>query len=623
MVASIAAFLPAGPLVVRFQLAVALQSGAAVPIPGVRVFPARGKNSLVDVTWHAVPAFCAWCRENGVGATPTAWPAVWPDPAMRVPWESIAETLEARGELRAPFLRPWALGYQRDALQFAANRPGAFLHHPTGSGKTWTAIAWALLSGGPLVVVTPAATRLQYAAQIERFTTRKAFACKPATEIRKRDKWKTLPEYLAWCVEKRQEPALVVGWETLVDWASALEDVLQPRDSALIFDESQRGKGTKRWEKVTLPQRDAPNYQEVRSDLVRRGANFKPYDEFEGEIALVPRENTVESAARLSKAAARRLATTATPVFNRRPDLWGQLDLIEPWAWGTFGTFAHRYCDAKPGEYGGLDTRGLSNCDELRERLAYVMHHVPVAVARASLPAKRRQVWYISREDQVQPTGGWQKIIKAAEGRGGTTLLEVRLSMAASAKRKALVGQIAEHVRNGDKSVVFTARVRDCEELAEAVSKIQEGLTVFCGHGDHSQEERHAMLARYVEHPGPCILVGTGEAWGTGIDGLQCTDAVFFAMLPYTIGQLDQQEGRFTRHGQRGPVLIYYPIAEGTADEHLADILLDKLDGVESVVKADGVEGVRDVLSGEEKDPDKFAARVLAALAKAKDQEGP
>ena len=174
------------------------------------------------------------------------------------------------------------------------------------------------------------------------------------------------------------------------------------------------------------------------------------------------------------------------------------------------------------------------------------------------------------------------------------------------------------------KVVVFTARRRDADELAEALRKAKgtgAPAHVWCGHGDHSQPDRRKMLAEYIACEGRCVLVGTGEAWGTGIDGLQCTDAAIFALLPFTPGQLDQWEGRFTRHGQDRPVTILYPIAEGTADEHLASILIDKLPAVEALVGIDSLEGASEALSGHEDDPNVFAAGVLSALRAAKEDD--
>ena len=93
------------------------------------------------------------------------------------------------------------------------------------------------------------------------------------------------------------------------------------------------------------------------------------------------------------------------------------------------------------------------------------------------------------------------------------------------------------------------------------------------------------------------------------------TDAALFVMLPYDPGQLRQWEGRFTRRGQVRPVVIYYVIAEGTVDEHVAGILIDKLPAVATVAKDGELAEAGDVLAGfDQMDRDDFARQVLNDL---------
>ena len=66
---------------------------------------------------------------------------------------------------------------------------------------------------------------------------------------------------------------------------------------------------------------------------------------------------------------------------------------------------------------------------------------------------------------------------------------------------------------------------------------------------------------------------------------MQDTDAALFCMLPYTPGQIRQWEGRFARLGQKRPVTIYYIICEDTVEEHIAEILINKMDAVERIVE--------------------------------------
>jgi SNF2 family DNA or RNA helicase len=82
---------------------------------------------------------------------------------------------------------------------------------------------------------------------------------------------------------------------------------------------------------------------------------------------------------------------------------------------------------------------------------------------------------------------------------------------------------------------------------------------------------------------------------------------------PYTPGQLTQWEGRFTRLGQDRPVCIYYCIAEGTVDEHVASILLDKIAKAERVADGGSLDGASEALAGLD-DPDAVIDSILAKI---------
>ena len=94
------------------------------------------------------------------------------------------------------------------------------------------------------------------------------------------------------------------------------------------------------------------------------------------------------------------------------------------------------------------------------------------------------------------------------------------------------------------------------------------------------------------------------------------TDAALFVMLPYTPGQLRQWEGRFTRLGQKRPVVIYYVIAEDTVDEHVASILIDKLPAVQQIAQDVELAEASGVLSGidEDESEEEFVQSILDQL---------
>ena len=158
--------------------------------------------------------------------------------------------------------------------------------------------------------------------------------------------------------------------------------------------------------------------------------------------------------------------------------------------------------------------------------------------------------------------------------------------------------------------------------LGEAIRKTDaaklKNPTVWAAHGEKTATERQGIIDDYMAHPGPCVLVGTGDSFGESLN-MQDTDAALFVMLPYTPGQLRQWEGRFVRHGMKRPVTIYYVIAEGSVDEHVADILIKKLPAVEKIAEDDDMAAAKDILAGFDpsKSDEDFTNDILSKISAA------
>ena len=472
------------------------------------------------------------------------------------------EELEALNKLVEGGLREWVPGYlteyQREGVLAMAHRDG-HLWWAAGSGKTLGAICWALASPGRTVLATRAGIRRQHAREIERVTEHRALVLEESKDADK--------------LAESDALFAVVGYEMLPD---IVDRLLLWKPTNLILDESHSCKSQKRWSASS---------------------------QSDGKVKFEMLENIATAVYRLSRAARRRLATTATPIKDRVRDLWAQLDLVHPDAWGRFyakdkASFTGRYCAAREGMYGGIDTSGSSNLDELWNRVSLVTHHVPHSVTHRHLPPRRRVVTYVTPAEQCRAEGFTQKFFKqAAKGGGQTGLLEARLMEAAAKKRKVLRDMVSEALACGQKVTIFTGRREDCDRLGEEIKKDHPGVSSWCAHGNTSAKDRDGIQQEYMRHPGPCVLVGTGDAWGTGVS-LHDTDLALIAMLPYTPGAVVQWEGRFSRQGQKRPVLIQYLVAEGTVDEHVVELLLAKLRPVEKVSHDDSIEGFSDSLRG-------------------------
>jgi hypothetical protein len=529
-----------------------------------------------------------------------AWgvPYMAAKPMLPAPWRSehLVKHATASGELH-----PWLfslspptvaeplrlLPFQAEALCFSGALGGGHLWQPGGSGKTLEAIIWSLLAPGPVVIVTRAAARETHRREWARVTNVAPFDMAGG--------FMAFTEYKLRCHEEKRRPVVILGWEQL---SKHVDQLVAMKPASVVFDESHRAKQPRR-------------------------ARWVP--DTDGNLTREALDNTSESAWTLAKAVPRRLCTTATAIRHRTWDLWGQLSLVEPQAWGLTATkFMFRYCDGKPGEYGGIVANGLTNADELMARLAYTVHRTPHEVTHGQLPAKRREMVWIPYADLVERFK-WdlaKEEKQATRGNDRKRLTEIRLWEAASMKRKRAVTEIKQAIADGDapKLFVVTGRRRDCDELGRQVAQAfaHKGASagaapaVWAAHGGTDPKGRQAIQDAYMDHPGPCVLIGTIDAWGESLN-LHDSDLLLVVSLPYTPGQLDQLEHRVHRLGQDRPVIVRYLCANSTIDERVAELLLSKLPAVEHVVGAGVLDGLTDQLKGID-NRDAVLAGILAAF---------
>ena len=290
----------------------------------------------------------------------------------------------------------------------------------------------------------------------------------------------------------------------------------------------------------------------------------KPVLQPNGKTRFDSLPNTAAAIMEISKAADRRFGLTATPIPNRTRDLWAQLDLAE----------------------------------ELSARLKWCRYKTDQKAVSQNLPDKRRQIVYLDREEQNRPSA-IKKDLKRARG-DRESVFEVMLYEAASRKRKYIIDRVLEAVDGGQKVVVFTGRRTDCDRLGKDIGNklSSSGVPVFCAHGGTPADKRDTIRHQYMENEGAAVLVGTGDAWGESVN-LQDTDLALFVMIPWTPRSVRQWEGRFSRLGQKRPVLVSYVIAKGTVDEHVADILLSKLPAVGAVAEDETMEEIESAFDGE------------------------
>ena len=403
---------------------------------------------------------------------------------------------------------------------------------------------------------------------------------------------------------------LITAWETLQAW-TPLACGCYPH--VVVWDESHLGANPRRW-----------GARVVKDD--------ETGDTTSGLTVQFSRlTNRAAAAEAICKVAKVRIETTASPIRDRLRNLWAQLDLTEPGAWGKFNPYratlaqqsgpyaafycgrkswAERYCDAHSGTFGGIDSRGRAApaiIEELRLRMSYATHVVPYSVTHAQLPSRRVQVTYLGPDSLARPESidGTGPRAKLEFGNVfASSMIEGKLAQACGQKRPWVLAKAIEALEGGSKVVILTARRKDCDELGKGLIKaFTEKNTTTCSipiwvaHGGCTVEGRDEIRRAYMAEKGAACIVATGDSFGESLN-LQDTDLAIFAMLPYTPGQLRQWMGRFVRKGMTRPVLLLFPIAEGTVDEHVAGLLLDKLPAIDQIVGDEELKGLDKTLSG-------------------------
>lgn len=533
--------------------------------PDVDWLPPGAKLLSNRVTLRA-SVNCAWIverqlRERGIGFSISEQ-----RPQTRMSMQALTLDSLKLAMLASQEIHPWVYDfltpYQREGILFAFGAPAesATLWHPTGSGKSLEAIVWALLRPGTCVFLTRAAARRTIQLEVQRYTSVTPVVMWPPSELRKSD---PIPNPIGARI-------VIAGYESL---HVTLPQLLAAAPVSLIADEIHKAKAHKRF--AAVPEVDA-----VGNDTKR----FTPLD------------NISACVARLGRNASRRLGLTASPIADRLRDLWSQLDIVHPGAWGDYWSWARRYTDLTINGFGGWDDRGESNTEELKKRMSFVAHQIDYAVTHRDLPSKRRQVIFIDRASQ-NPPGAFAKELARARKLGLTHLQDVKLAEAASRKRSYLTDVVVEAVASGQKVVIFTGRHNDCTRLQDAVRKACPKAALWMSHGGFPTRVRDEAREAYMAAAGPAVFIGTGEAFGESLS-LADTDLAIFAMLPINARQLLQWEGRFTRRGFTRNVLILYLIAEGSYDERVHSILLAKLPAVADVQRDSNFEEAAREIAG-------------------------
>lgn len=249
----------------------------------------------------------------------------------------------------------------------------------------------------------------------------------------------------------------------------------------------------------------------------------------------------------------RALALSGTPMWNKPKSLYTILHLLAPGAWGTQHQFRVRYCNAQPGSH-GWTFDGISNADELRDRMMQLMVRRTWADVAAELPPTTRVL------EPVGLTAAQYQAIEVAAthtslAHGTNTLAGYTATLRrklAHAKIKPAIEIAKQAAKDGHKVVLWTWHNEVADKLAVAL--VKEGLVLRYS-ADLPARVRDQQVTLFREACEPTFMVVGMGVGGLGLD-LSCSDYAIFVELDYTPANVHQAEMR-TFHISRPHVVVY------------------------------------------------------------------
>lgn len=319
------------------------------------------------------------------------------------------------------------------------------------------------------------------------------------------------------------------------------------------------------------------------------------------------------------------LLLTATPVQNSLEELYNLVTLLQPGQLPSPKEFRARFIDPKR-------PRQPREPEELRRLLSQVMIRNTRANAGIHLPPRRAETVLFQPDAAEQEfwtkwdaelrvsltalnasqaalwgrlllqTAGsspaaWRSALDKFPDRAAARSWQGEPSPDASWQRKC---QLLPPLTKGEGGVViFTQFLETQAALANFLRNA--GVVTFVINGSTPPPQRQPLTEEFHREGGALLLTHSG----TEGRNLQFSHRLVNFDLPWNPMEIEQRIGRLHRIGQQHPVRIYNFVQAGTLQEHLLQILQEKLNLFELVVGETGL------ILGERFSSDEFAEEVL------------
>ena len=387
--------------------------------------------------------------------------------------------------------------------------------------------------------------------------------------------------------EKQTFPVLVVApLVTLNNWEREIEKFLKKksRNGRILESNSPSVTLIRTGKSKELPKTDiyVINYELLfkrYSDLAKVGIKTIVCDEVHNL-----RSKTTQKYKSVKKLAALptvsyRIGLSGTPIYNRGSEIWPIIDILKPGLLGSFKEFCEYFCYVnEKGKAIVLENKRASLRNELqkhvmlRRKKTDVLKELKDKVRYKEVIASDTD-YYLEELDKI-----WQKLEEEQKD------AETEFSKSASYQRAI----------QSERQIAGVAKLPHVINFVKNIMEIEESVVVFCHHkvihkllheslqefspvsiiGGQSDKFRQDQIDKFQKGESKLMVAGL-RAGNVGIN-LTRAKYVIFAELDWSPAIHRQAEDRLHRIGQKNTVFAYYLIGNGTLDDHVANILVDK-----------------------------------------------
>ena len=395
--------------------------------------------------------------------------------------------------------------------------------------------------------------------------------------------------------EKQTFPVLIVApLVTLNNWEREIQKFLKKksRNGRILESESPSVTLIRTGKSKELPKSDiyVINYELLlkrSDDLEQVGIRTIVCDEVHNL-----RSKTTQKYKAVKKLAALpsvhyRIGLSGTPIYNRGSEIWPIIDILKPGLLGSFKEFCEYFCYVnEKGKAIVLENKRASLRNELqkhvmlRRKKADVLKELKDKVRYKQVIASDTD-YYLEELDKI-----WKKLESEQK--------EAQTEFSKSASYHRAI--------QSERQIAGVAKLPHVINFVKYIMEIEESVVVFCHHkvihkllheslqdffpvsiiGGQSDSLRQDQIDKFQKGESKLMIAGI-RAGNVGIN-LTKAKYVIFAELDWSPAIHRQAEDRLHRIGQKNTVFAYYLIGNGTLDDHVASILVDKSYEIDAIM---------------------------------------